>query len=159
MRFARLAGVTIYFLRHGIAERLSPGGDRTRSLTEAGKEELRRVLAWARQAQVKPDLVLSSPYVRAAETGRLAIQELDVEQSLSFADELVPDSTPQDLWRELRVQGAESILVVSHEPLLSATVAWFLGSTKEIVCFPARQDWSRSNAESTSVPSAMLPPG
>jgi phosphohistidine phosphatase len=128
-------GVTVYFLRHGIAERQSPDGDSARRLTNEGKSELRRVLAFARHAQVKPELVLSSPYVRATETARLAMKELGLNE-LSLADALVPDSSPANLWNEVRTQGLDSVLVISHEPLLSATIAWVLGSSKEMVHVP-----------------------
>jgi phosphohistidine phosphatase len=105
-------------------------------LTDEGKDELRRVFGLAKHAQVKPELVLASPYVRATETARLAAQELELEQSHSLAEALVPESTPADLWNEVRTHAADSVLVVSHEPLLSATIAWVLGSSKEIVNFP-----------------------
>ncbi len=128
--------MTVYFLRHGVAERQSPGGDRARKLTDEGKDELRRVFASVKHAQVKPELVLASPYVRATETARLAVEELELEESLSLAKALVPESTPADLWNEIRMHSVDSVLVVSHEPLLSATIAWVLGSSKEIVQFP-----------------------
>ena len=128
--------MTVYFLRHGIAERQSPGGDRARKLTQEGKAELRRVFGFVKRAKVKPEMVLSSPYIRATETARIAMQELGLDESLSLADALVPESTPANLWNEVRTLGADSVLLVSHEPLLSATVAWVLGSSKELVHFP-----------------------
>ena len=126
----------VYFLRHGIAERQSPGGDRARRLTEEGKDELGRVLVFAKKAQVKPDLVLSSPYVRAAETAQLAMEVLELEGSHFLADALVPESSSIHLWNEVRTQGTDSMLVVSHEPLLSSTVAWVLGTSRAMVHFP-----------------------
>jgi phosphohistidine phosphatase len=130
------AGVIVYFLRHGIAERQSPGGDRARRLTEEGKAELRRVLAFAKKAQVNPELVLCSPYLRAVETARLAMDVLAVEGSHSLADALVPESSAIHLWNEVRTQGTDSMLVVSHEPLLSSTVAWVLGTSRAMVLVP-----------------------
>ncbi len=128
--------MNVYFLRHGIAERQSPGGDRERRLTEEGRSELRRVLACAKRAQLKPDLVLCSPYVRAMETAKLAAEQLELEGSPFPADALTPESAPARLWNEVREQGAESVLVVSHEPLLSSTIAWMVGSSKAMVRFP-----------------------
>jgi phosphohistidine phosphatase len=128
--------VIVYFLRHGIAERQSPGGDRARRLTEEGKAELGRVLAFAKKAQVKPEMVLCSPYVRAVETAGLAMEVLALEGSYSLAEALVPESSAIHLWNEVRTQGADSMLVVSHEPLLSSTVAWVLGSSRAMVLFP-----------------------
>jgi phosphohistidine phosphatase len=128
--------VIVYFLRHGIAERQSPGGDRARRLTEVGKAELRRVLAFAKKAQVKPELVLCSPYVRAEETAKIAMEVLELEGPHSLADALVPESSAIHLWDEVRVNGADSMMVVSHEPLLSSAVAWVLGTSRAMVRFP-----------------------
>ena len=148
--------MTVYFLRHGIAERQSPGGDRARTLTDDGKAELRRVFVFARRAIEKPELVLSSPYVRATETAELAAQELDLDASLCLADALVPDSSPANLWNEVRAHAVDSILVVSHEPLLSATVAWVLGSSKEIVHFPPAGLVAIEFASTGATPVGML---
>jgi phosphohistidine phosphatase len=128
--------VIVYFLRHGIAERQSPGRDRERRLTEEGKAELRRVLAFAKKAQVKPELVVCSPYVRAVETARLAMDVLELEGSHSLADALVPESSAIHLWNEVRAHRTDSILVVSHEPLLSSTVAMALGTSRAMVVMP-----------------------
>jgi phosphohistidine phosphatase SixA len=62
--------VQIYLLRHGIAENSTPDSDR--ALTPEGREKLRRVLARARDADVAPSLILSSPYRRALETAEIA---------------------------------------------------------------------------------------
>jgi phosphohistidine phosphatase len=128
--------VNVYFLRHGIAERQSPGGDRERKLTEEGRSELRRVLACAKRAQLKPDLVLCSPYVRAMETAEFASEQLELEGSPFPTDALVPESSAERLWNDVREQGVDSVLVVSHEPLLSSTIAWLMGSPKVMVQFP-----------------------
>ena len=54
--------VSIYLLRHAIAEDARPGmSDRERALTDEGRERLRRVLKRARAAGVVPSLILSSP--------------------------------------------------------------------------------------------------
>jgi phosphohistidine phosphatase SixA len=49
---------------------------------------------------------------------------------------LTPDSSPAAFWTELREHHDErSILAVAHEPLLSATASWMLGSTRVAVEF------------------------
>ncbi len=154
--------VIVYFLRHGSAERQSSGGDRARKLTEKGQAEVRQVLAVAKRAGVQPELVISSPYVRAIETATLAMKELELEGSPSLAGELVPESTVADLWSEVRAQRADSVLVVSHEPLLSSTVAWAVGSTKEMVHFPPAGlvaiEFESASAESSGVLRWMIAP-
>ncbi len=49
---------------------------------------------------------------------------------------LTPDSSPTAVWTELREHHDErSILVVAHEPLLSATASWMLASPRVIFEF------------------------
>jgi phosphohistidine phosphatase len=120
----------IYLLRHGIAENGRPGSkDADRALVEEGREKLKRVLSRAREAGVKPGVILSSPYRRALETASIAAQSLAYHGKIVQTPALVPDASPHQVWEEIRARRDESaILLASHEPLMSATVALLLGS-------------------------------
>ena len=120
----------IYLLRHGIAEDARPGqADSERALTGEGREKLRRVLKRARLAGAAPDLILSSPYRRALETADVAIELLGYEGKVVRTRALVPEASPFDTWEEIRSRkGEESILLASHEPLMSSMVAFLLDS-------------------------------
>jgi phosphohistidine phosphatase len=125
----------LYLLRHGLAEdRSVTGRDSDRILSADGIAGLGRVLAMARKAEVRPSLILSSPYARAMQTAEIAAKALEyrseILRSLSFA----PDSSPFRFWEEIRLYDREpSLLVAAHEPLLSSTVAWFAGSTRVMI--------------------------
>ncbi len=127
----------IYLLRHAIAEdRAASGRDADRRLTDEGRQKLRRVLERAHSAGVNPALILSSPYKRAVETAEIAARELGYEGKIVRVDSLRPESSPSDVWTEIRGHRDEaSILLAGHEPLFSATVAWMLGSTRAMVEF------------------------
>jgi phosphohistidine phosphatase len=127
----------IYLLRHGIAEdRSATGRDADRRLTEEGRSKLRRVLERAHQAGVRPTLILSSPLRRALETAEIAAHELAYEGKITRIPALTPDSSPQDVWNAIREHRSEpAVLLTGHEPLFSATVAYLLGSTREMVHF------------------------
>jgi phosphohistidine phosphatase len=120
----------IYLLRHGIAENGRPGmKDSDRALTGEGREKLKRVLARARDGGVKPGVILSSPYRRALETAEIAAQSLGYRGKIVETAALVPDASPHEVWEELRSRRDETaILLASHEPLMSATLAFLLGS-------------------------------
>jgi phosphohistidine phosphatase len=125
----------LYLLRHGIAESGGAGRpDAGRKLTEAGQVKLRAVLARARAAKAAPSLILSSPYLRAVETAQLAAEVLGYQGTILSTDTLLPSSSPQAVWRELRSHGDEkAILLAGHEPLLSESASYLLGTSRVVV--------------------------
>jgi phosphohistidine phosphatase len=127
----------IYLLRHGIAEdRSVTERDADRRLTDEGRAKLRRVLERAHQAGVRPALILSSPLRRALESAEIAAHELGYEGKIVRIAALTPDSSPQQVWEAIREhRGESSVLLAGHEPLFSSTVAYLLGSTREMVHF------------------------
>ena len=127
----------LYLLRHGIAEdRASTGRDADRRLTDEGRDKLRRVLERAHSVGVRPSLILSSPLRRALETAEIAGRELSYEGKIIRTPALAPESSPQNIWDAVRDYRDESaVLLAGHEPLFSATVAYLLGSTREMVHF------------------------
>lgn len=125
------AAMRVYILRHGIAE-VAMGGmrDADRALIEEGRKKLRTVLRVAKRAGVKPDVILTSPYLRAVQTAEVAAEVLGYEGKLLEVDALRPGGSPQDVWEEIRARNdSESVLVSGHEPLLSSLVAFLLGTS------------------------------
>ena len=120
----------LYLFRHGIAENGRPGGsDADRALTPDGKKKLREVLRVAQQAGVGPTLILTSPYTRAVETAEIAAEVLGYKNKLLRTNALTPDSSPRDVWQEIRThKDAGQLLLASHEPLLSQCVAYLLAA-------------------------------
>jgi phosphohistidine phosphatase len=120
----------IYLLRHGIAEDgHASQPDPERALTAEGKKKLRSVLRAAAAADVRPSLILTSPYKRALQTAHLAAEILEYAGELVHTRTLEPGSQPQAVWEELRVHKDEpQVLLAGHEPLFSALAAYLLGS-------------------------------
>jgi phosphohistidine phosphatase len=127
----------LYLLRHGLSEeRGATGRDADRTLTPEGIAKLQRVLDLARDAGVRPSLILSSPYARAKQTAEIAARTLDYRGKVLHSAAFAPHSSPFKAWEEVRAHDGEaSLLVAAHEPLLSSTVAWFAGSTREMIRF------------------------
>jgi phosphohistidine phosphatase len=124
----------IYLLRHGAADRNARDADRR--LTDLGIAEVIEVITQARQTGFNPSLILSSPYTRALETAKLTARLLDYQQEILTAAALIPESTPQDVWDELRLYGDQpSILAVTHEPLVTAIASWMLSSARTEIEF------------------------
>ena len=120
----------IYLLRHGIAEEATPRTpDSKRELTDEGRKKLAAVLRLAKRAAVQPELVMSSPLVRAAQTAGMAREILQVEAAVLETRALAPEANPREVWEELRgLRNLDGVLLASHEPLLSSLTAWLLGA-------------------------------
>lgn len=129
--------MTLYLLRHGIAENQSSSGlDRDRALTPEGVERLGQVLRVAAKAGMTPALVLSSPYVRARQTAEQAHKLLRCKQPVVFSEALTPNISPVKAWDEIRaLEAEEPLLVVSHDPLISSLLSYLLGVSEFIHSF------------------------
>jgi phosphohistidine phosphatase len=125
----------IYLLRHGIAEDARAGQpDSERALTDDGRDKLRRVLKRASSADLEPGVILSSPYRRAVETAAVAAEVLGYKGEIVRTRALTPDASPPDAWEEIRDRKDErSILLASHEPLMSSMIAFLLDSPAMMV--------------------------
>jgi phosphohistidine phosphatase len=120
----------VYVLRHGIADDAKPGEpDSSRALTSEGRKKLASVLERAKKAGVAPAVILTSPYLRAKQTARVAAQTLGREESIVETSALVPSGSPELVWDEVsEYRSEEQVMVVGHEPLLGELVSYLLDS-------------------------------
>jgi phosphohistidine phosphatase len=101
----------LYLVRHAEAAGGEP--DELRALTPAGREQARSLGASLREAGVRPDAILTSPLLRARETGTLIGREVGVEAA---ADErLAPGATAEAVTTAVAGRG-DVIVVVGHQP-------------------------------------------
>lgn len=123
----------LYVLRHAIAEDRTPRQpDSARRLTAPGEVKAARVLAHARSIGVRPGTVLTSPYVRAAQTAEIAREQLRLSAPAVVTEALVPYVNVFDLWEGVREYFAGGdVMVVGHNPQLSSLVSWLLGSRQD----------------------------
>lgn len=117
----------IYFLRHGEADWPDwKESDDERPLTEKGKKEMHQVGAFLANLSVKPDVVLTSPLPRASQTAEIAARYIDarcVEEK-----SLAPGFGRSELKKIVKKCGAESLMVVGHEPDFSKTLGKLTGA-------------------------------
>ena len=120
----------VYLLRHGIAEDHQPGkSDAQRELTSKGIKRLKDVLKQAAAYEVAPSLIISSPLVRARQTAEIAASELGYKETILETKALVPESSPEGVWDEIRLhRDAREVMLVGHEPLFSSVYAYLLTS-------------------------------
>jgi phosphohistidine phosphatase len=127
----------LYIVRHGIAiDREDPKcpPDPQRYLTEEGIEKTKQVAKGLAALGVTADLLLSSPYVRAAQTAEIFAAALDyAKQKIRRTDLLLPGAEPSLLFRELaKDRQASSIFLFGHAPQLDDIVATALGSKRHL---------------------------
>ncbi|MGC9505772.1 phosphohistidine phosphatase SixA [Baaleninema sp.] len=111
----------LYLIRHGIAaDRAEYSNDEERPLTETGKKRTKKVASRLKAFDLKFDLLLSSPLVRARQTADL-LKESGLCDDVEIFDPLVPEGAIQewmawwDTWKaEKGNQG--SIALVGHQP-------------------------------------------
>jgi phosphohistidine phosphatase len=119
----------LYLLRHAIAEDGVGMTDSQRQLTEEGRQKLRKVMRQARVAGLQPDVILSSPYVRARQTATIAVEELRYRAGVVESETLTPGANPHATWQELRAyRDAKQVLVVGHNPHMSSLSCLLVGA-------------------------------
>ncbi|HZL97496.1 MAG TPA: histidine phosphatase family protein [Terriglobales bacterium] len=118
----------LYLVRHAEAvERSGTMPDGVRYLTSRGRLSFREIVHRVRKSGAAPDVVFSSPLVRAVQTAEILAERLDLSGPVVVTRELSPGF---DL-RALRVllSGAESAAeaaFVGHEPDLGLLAAALL---------------------------------
>jgi phosphohistidine phosphatase len=127
----------LYIVRHGIAiDRENPKcpPDPERFLTEEGIEKTKQVARGVAELGVAPDLLLSSPYVRAMQTAEIFAGALDYsKQKIRKTDLLLPGAEPLQLFRELsKDKDLSVVLVFGHAPHLDDLLATAIGSKHHI---------------------------
>ena len=114
----------LYILRHGIAvERGTPGykKDSDRPLTKEGEEKLHQIAQAMLAMELKFDLILSSPYVRAAKTAEIVASKLDGE--VTFTEFLESGGNQLALISQINDEKPQRVLLVGHEPDLSRLIS------------------------------------
>ena len=119
----------LYLLRHATAEDHGIRPDAERALVAKGWKQTRRVAAFCRAQEILPDIVLTSPLVRARETARgfcggLGLPDPVVVPWLGLGR--AAREAPEELasYRE-----HESVCLVGHEPDFSMLAASLLGTS------------------------------
>jgi len=117
--------VLLYLLRHAEAEPYR-ADDFSRKLTEKGEKQAHLVGSFLAEHRLKPDLILSSPVLRARQTASIAAAELK-DESPTEVPWLACGMNPERALAELAGYAKlESVMIVGHEPDFSTLVAHLL---------------------------------
>lgn len=121
----------LYFLRHGEADWPNwKKSDDERPLTKSGKKEMREVAKFLRRLKVQPDVIVTSPLPRAAQTAEIAADYLKAK--LLEDDLLEPAFGTDDLQTLLKRQSADSVMIVGHEPSFTEVISKLTGASLKL---------------------------
>lgn len=116
----------IYLIRHSNA--VNPGTpgyeeDSARPLTEKGREKMDMIASALQGLGLKPDLIVSSPYVRARETAEIVAKVLKYKKDLAFCEALVPMGDADEVIGEINEKyHVDELILVGHEPSMSTLI-------------------------------------
>lgn len=109
----------LYIMRHGEAVSFAPT-DAERPLTDRGRRQASFMVHSFLPAL--PTRVIASPYVRAQETAAIVCEGLRIPAFETEAG-ITPEDDPFSVIRRLQDYEAETLLMVSHQPLVSSLVS------------------------------------
>ncbi len=126
----------IYLIRHSNA--VDPGtpgyeDDSLRPLTEKGRDKMKDIASALKELDVKPDLIVSSPYVRAQQTAEILAKVLKYKQELAFSEALVPMGNADNIIGEINEKySVDELVLVGHEPCLSVLIGTLIAGNPEL---------------------------
>lgn len=118
----------LILLRHGKAEDFHPQGDATRALVEKGREQARRAGRMLLSAAITPEIVLTSPLLRAQQTAAEFCQAAEIPGPV-VQGWLACGCTPESILAELQAfHDFKRVAIVGHEPDFSRFIQWNMGA-------------------------------
>lgn len=122
----------IYLVRHGIAiDRTDPKSppEAERPLTAKGVQKTRAAALGLAGLGAKPDVMVTSPYVRAAQTAEIFAEALGFStEKIRVSDMLKPAANPADTVKEMPHWKAKELACFGHAPHLDLLIAYLAGA-------------------------------
>jgi len=126
------APIELYLVRHAIAAEPGPNypDDRERPLTSEGIARFKQVVDGLKAFEVKLELVLTSPLVRANHTAELLVAGIGGKPRLEPLEALAPGGRQTQVLEALGKYSkrAKRIAIVGHEPDMGELTARLLRS-------------------------------
>ncbi len=111
-------------VRHAEAESVSDSGlDVDRALTDRGSASMGDAAYGLAQIVRRPELIATSPYERAQETGRIIADAFANLPAVEVTESLAAGSRPEDIMAWLGTRQGRLVAMVGHEPDLGRFVS------------------------------------
>ncbi len=124
----------IYLIQHGHS--LSKEEDPKRSLSEKGKEDLKKVAKFLEGQGIKVKTLIHSKKERAIQTAHIISQDIEILQGPEEIDGLSPLDDPKIIFERIK-DYEDDIMIVGHLPHLSKLASLILlgDESKELIRF------------------------
>lgn len=124
----------LYLLRHGIAVDADENGvvrDSERRLTDEGRRKAAIVGKGLSEIGVEPDLIASSPLVRAKETAEIVAKILGAPGDIEVLDMLAPGMDFASVTAWVNTRKMKAIMLVGHSPDLQEYASYLISSSAD----------------------------
>ena len=122
----------LYITRHGIAvDRTDPNSppDPERPLTARGVKKTRLAALGLSKFDIKPDLFITSPLIRAVQTAEIFAEALGFAPSkIRSSDHLKPAADPAEFLKELSRLKAKEVICFGHAPHVDTMISQLAGA-------------------------------
>jgi phosphohistidine phosphatase len=122
----------LYVVRHGIAvDRTDPKApaEAERPLTAKGVQKTRSAALGLAALGAKPDVIVTSPFVRAAQTAEIFAEALGFStDKIRVSDTMKPSANPADTMKEFLQMKAKELACFGHAPHVDALLAYLTGA-------------------------------
>ena len=119
----------VFLIRHAAAvDETLALRDPHRHLTAQGREQARSLGDRLRWHDCAPTHVWASPLARALQTAELVASAMQSTACVEVVPALAPDGDPREVAAAVRALGAGAVMLVGHEPSLSAVGGLLVGA-------------------------------
>jgi phosphohistidine phosphatase len=118
----------LYLVQH--AEALSKEADASRSLSEKGIEDIKKVAGYLSGLRIKVEMICHSGKMRALQTAQVLAEHLNFLKDLSYTDGLAPMDHPK-MWYDRLSHMNENMILVGHLPHLGQLASLILCGNAE----------------------------
>ncbi len=123
----------LYIVRHGVAEESTAlGSDAARALTDEGRKKTARVARGLAALEVDPEIVLTSPLLRARQTADILAEALRPKDGVSEVKWLESGASPAEAVRQLARLKHDRVMVVGHMPDLSVLASMLISGKPSV---------------------------
>ncbi len=118
----------LLLLRHGKSDWKTDRSDFYRPLTQRGKHNAQQMGEWLLRQQLQPDLIISSPALRALSTAEICCEAMGIATQSIKTDETIYEASLSNLIQLLgkTPNQRQRLLLVGHNPGFEQLLSYFV---------------------------------